>query len=213
MRYMQSMVKKETGWACLHCELNDIPCSRDETEKTFTVSKKKYESWVIVELLIDLVVSEADNATTQVSTVVRPSKGLAVTHNEVQYSSGTATLKQNTTADAQLEKMGLNEERSTTVNNNMNTGVSNNILLLQMLEENRNAEQKYDILSQQSGASSDLMSTYVGPTSAQLAARQVLPADLPTFSGNPDEWPTFISAFENSSAAGERKTSFTVNGA
>jgi len=41
----------------------------------------------------------------------------------------------------------------------------------------------------------------MGPSSVQLSARQILPADLPTFNGNPDEWPTFISAFENSTSA------------
>ncbi|XP_062701849.1 uncharacterized protein LOC115265478 [Aedes albopictus] len=35
----------------------------------------------------------------------------------------------------------------------------------------------------------------------QIAARQVLGKDLPTFSGNPEEWPIFISNFEQSSDA------------
>ncbi|XP_065084732.1 uncharacterized protein LOC135706971 [Ochlerotatus camptorhynchus] len=36
----------------------------------------------------------------------------------------------------------------------------------------------------------------IGPTHQQLAARQVLPRDLPTFSGNPADWPVFISQYE-----------------
>ncbi|XP_062703182.1 uncharacterized protein LOC134285759 [Aedes albopictus] len=37
----------------------------------------------------------------------------------------------------------------------------------------------------------------VGPTSAQLAARQVMPRELPKFSGDPQEWPMFYSSFTN----------------
>ncbi|XP_062716304.1 uncharacterized protein LOC134291913 [Aedes albopictus] len=35
----------------------------------------------------------------------------------------------------------------------------------------------------------------VGPTPQQLAARQILPRDLPSFSGNPADWPVFISQY------------------
>ncbi|XP_055633624.1 uncharacterized protein LOC129773970 [Toxorhynchites rutilus septentrionalis] len=41
----------------------------------------------------------------------------------------------------------------------------------------------------------------VGPTPEQLAARQVLPKELPPFSGNPEDWPLFISSFNNSNDA------------
>ncbi|XP_065077675.1 uncharacterized protein LOC135700932 [Ochlerotatus camptorhynchus] len=37
-----------------------------------------------------------------------------------------------------------------------------------------------------------------GPTSRQLAVRQVMGKDLPTFSGNPEEWPIWISNFQRS---------------
>ncbi|XP_017476429.1 PREDICTED: uncharacterized protein LOC108366518 [Rhagoletis zephyria] len=37
-------------------------------------------------------------------------------------------------------------------------------------------------------------------TSMQLASRQCVPRDLPTFNGDPDEWHIFISAYEQSSA-------------
>ncbi|XP_062705798.1 uncharacterized protein LOC134287620 [Aedes albopictus] len=39
-----------------------------------------------------------------------------------------------------------------------------------------------------------------GPTNRQLAARQVMGKDLPAFSGNPEEWPIWISNFERSTA-------------
>ncbi|XP_055590290.1 uncharacterized protein LOC129742417 [Uranotaenia lowii] len=35
-----------------------------------------------------------------------------------------------------------------------------------------------------------------GPTRSQIAARQVYPRTLPKFSGRPQEWPAFISAYE-----------------
>ncbi|XP_058827460.1 uncharacterized protein LOC131687395 [Topomyia yanbarensis] len=41
----------------------------------------------------------------------------------------------------------------------------------------------------------------IGPTSRQLAARQVMSKELPPFSGNPEEWPLFISSFTNSTNA------------
>lgn len=38
-------------------------------------------------------------------------------------------------------------------------------------------------------------------TSSQIATRQAIPKDLPGFSGDPVEWPTFISMYENSTSA------------
>lgn len=38
-------------------------------------------------------------------------------------------------------------------------------------------------------------------TPSQLAARQVLPRDLPAFYGDPADWPIFISSYNNSTAA------------
>ncbi|XP_058828364.1 uncharacterized protein LOC131688208 [Topomyia yanbarensis] len=40
-----------------------------------------------------------------------------------------------------------------------------------------------------------------GPTRAQLAARQVISKKLPNFSGNPEEWPMFVSSFMNANEA------------
>ncbi|XP_062702184.1 uncharacterized protein LOC134285456 [Aedes albopictus] len=39
-----------------------------------------------------------------------------------------------------------------------------------------------------------------GPTGRQLAARQVMGKDLPIFSGNPEEWPIWISNFRRSTS-------------
>ncbi|XP_062710516.1 uncharacterized protein LOC134288741 [Aedes albopictus] len=36
-----------------------------------------------------------------------------------------------------------------------------------------------------------------GPTGPQIAARQVMPRDLPTFAGDPEDWPIFYSSFRN----------------
>ncbi|XP_058816141.1 uncharacterized protein LOC131679426 [Topomyia yanbarensis] len=38
------------------------------------------------------------------------------------------------------------------------------------------------------------------PTRAQLAARQAISRDLPTFSGNPEDWPIFLSSFNSTTA-------------
>ncbi|XP_058826961.1 uncharacterized protein LOC131686947 [Topomyia yanbarensis] len=44
------------------------------------------------------------------------------------------------------------------------------------------------------------MSTFV-PTPSQLAARQVMTKELPPFSGNPTDWPVFISSFMTTTLA------------
>ncbi|XP_065355454.1 uncharacterized protein LOC135949918 [Calliphora vicina] len=64
-------------------------------------------------------------------------------------------------------------------------------LQLQMLEEEKELqrkylEKKYSILSQGD------------PTASQIAARQVIPKELPNFDGNPEDWPLFISNYKNS---------------
>ena len=40
------------------------------------------------------------------------------------------------------------------------------------------------------------------PTAAQISARQVIPKELPSFDGNPEDWPLFISNFKNSTEIG-----------
>ncbi|XP_038106443.1 uncharacterized protein LOC119766116 [Culex quinquefasciatus] len=40
-----------------------------------------------------------------------------------------------------------------------------------------------------------------GPSPQQLLARQVMPKDLPIFRGDPDDWPLFLSAYNNSTNA------------
>ncbi|XP_062710849.1 uncharacterized protein LOC134288933 [Aedes albopictus] len=45
------------------------------------------------------------------------------------------------------------------------------------------------------------MSLQCTPSGGQLAARQVMPRDLPSFSGDPQDWPLFSSSFYNSTAA------------
>ncbi|XP_062716949.1 uncharacterized protein LOC115265221 [Aedes albopictus] len=47
------------------------------------------------------------------------------------------------------------------------------------------------------GSSGVRMGSIMGPTSAQLAARQVMPRELPKFNGDPQEWPIFYSSFKN----------------
>lgn len=39
------------------------------------------------------------------------------------------------------------------------------------------------------------------PTPQQMCARQVMPMDLPTFAGDPEDWPVFFSQYKNTTAA------------
>ncbi|XP_053968959.1 uncharacterized protein LOC128870369 [Anastrepha ludens] len=77
---------------------------------------------------------------------------------------------------------------------------------LEKLEEQMKLQQqyldnKYKILSQYNdlpSSSTSMASFSNGPTPGQLAARQAIPKQLPTFNGDPEEWPLFISSFDNS---------------
>ncbi|XP_053968527.1 uncharacterized protein LOC128869954 [Anastrepha ludens] len=79
-------------------------------------------------------------------------------------------------------------------------------LQLEKLEEQMKLQQKYldnkyKILSQYNdlpSSSTSMASFSNGPTPGQLAARQAIPKQLPTFNGDPEEWPLFISSFDNS---------------
>ncbi|GBP13233.1 hypothetical protein EVAR_65812_1 [Eumeta japonica] len=57
-------------------------------------------------------------------------------------------------------------------------------LKLQMLEEEKELQRQY--------------LEKIIPTAAQIAARHVLPKELPYFDGNPEDWPIFISNYKNS---------------
>ncbi|XP_044573440.1 uncharacterized protein LOC123257680 [Drosophila ananassae] len=84
-----------------------------------------------------------------------------------------------------------------------------NQLLLKMLEEKRQSEakfieEKYKLLMQMNPTDvpeAGMVRATDSPTSSQIAARQAIPKDLPTFSGDPEEWPLFISTFEHSTTA------------
>ncbi|XP_075161362.1 uncharacterized protein LOC142234165 [Haematobia irritans] len=93
-------------------------------------------------------------------------------------------------------------------------------LELQMLEEEQQLNQqylrrKYAILQQRgdltnrpknevfgSSLRQFIDSSIFQPTPRQIAARQVLPKELPSFCGDPEKWPIFISSFENSTSVG-----------
>lgn len=82
-------------------------------------------------------------------------------------------------------------------------------LQLQFLEEEKELQRqylmkKYKILSQGCTNASSFSSfqpsafSSFQPSSYQIAARQVIPKDLPHFDGNPEDWPLFISNFKTS---------------
>ncbi|XP_036329696.1 uncharacterized protein LOC118741829 [Rhagoletis pomonella] len=82
-------------------------------------------------------------------------------------------------------------------------------LMMAMLEEKRAAEerfieQKYQLLAQMNTAGTSVPITQItassAPSPSQIAARQAIPKELPIFSGDPEEWPMFISTFEHSTS-------------
>ncbi|XP_039438455.1 uncharacterized protein LOC120419726 [Culex pipiens pallens] len=50
-------------------------------------------------------------------------------------------------------------------------------------------------------ASENQPEAYCGPTAQQLVARQVITKELPVFTGDPEDWPLFISAYVNTTNA------------
>ncbi|XP_073821661.1 uncharacterized protein [Musca autumnalis] len=146
-------------------------------------------------------------------------------HNPSTSKHGSSTVSSVPTTMSQTTVMPLTKTTSTysnSVNKNFhkdrhfeNSGISDVVpsnmsqtqLQLQMLEEEKELqrqylEKKYKILSQgnvsQPSCSFSQTFTTFQPTAAQIAARQVIPKDLPNFDGNPEDWPLFISNFKNS---------------
>nr|XP_029716754.1 flocculation protein FLO11-like [Aedes albopictus] len=63
------------------------------------------------------------------------------------------------------------------------------------------------------GASQTGTSHQPVPSSAQLAARQVMPRELPDFSGDPQDWPLFSSSFYNSTKSSRTNERWSANAA
>lgn len=91
-------------------------------------------------------------------------------------------------------------------NNSVGHLPSQTQLQLQMLEEEKELqrkylEKKYSILAQGDvgqNFNSFINTSSFQPSASQIAARQVIPKELPNFDGNPEDWPLFISNYKNS---------------
>ncbi|XP_073831625.1 uncharacterized protein [Musca autumnalis] len=116
------------------------------------------------------------------------------------------------------------QQQSDTVNTEYNDVTNQKRTLeLQFLEEERKLNQqflqrKYEIMQQRGELpnaqhNNNVLSfqqvvfpsnnvTINQPTPQQLSARQILPKELPPFNGDPEEWPIFISSYENSTSIG-----------
>lgn len=73
----------------------------------------------------------------------------------------------------------------------------------EMLYKRQCLENKYKILSEANQLPTpytQIITPAVGPTTTQIAARNAIPKQLPNFNGDPEDWPLFISSFENSTA-------------
>ncbi|KAM8711560.1 hypothetical protein ACLKA7_012128 [Drosophila subpalustris] len=125
-------------------------------------------------------------------------------------ASGAAQAQSQSKEETQQEPSAL------TINTNANTNahgaLNQHQLMLAMLEEKRATEeryieQKYKLLAQMNGQEFTLpisapppVAGIGGPSSSQLAARHAIPKELPKFSGDPEDWPCFISTFEHSTS-------------
>lgn len=95
----------------------------------------------------------------------------------------------------------------TATSNSTEFNVSSRIdLQLQMLEEEKEIQSQY--LEKKSGILYQGGSTWFSsfpdykfslrrPISEQIAVKQLIPKELPTFGGNPEDWPLLISSYKN----------------
>ncbi|XP_075145994.1 uncharacterized protein LOC142220640 [Haematobia irritans] len=158
----------------------------------------------------------------QVSTSQRGAYANA--HNLNLENQGSSTLLPNVTMPKQISSMAptnttmtLPARKEQYIQRHFNNSNGSNVspcnsssqtqLQLQMLEEEKELqrqylEKKYHILSQgnlsQPSSSFANNTTSFHPTPTQIAARQVIPKELPNFDGNPEDWPLFISNYRNS---------------
>ncbi|XP_036347068.1 uncharacterized protein LOC118756408 [Rhagoletis pomonella] len=128
----------------------------------------------------------------------------AVRSHEFETStiSSSSTYTPHTFTDA-----ALRQQMSMTCEKFDKSEAQRNLQLERLKEEMEMQQQyldsKYKILSQFSDVpsiSAPMFMQNTGPSQSQLIARQAIPKQLPTFSGDPEEWPLFISNFENSTA-------------
>ncbi|GBP03412.1 hypothetical protein EVAR_71356_1 [Eumeta japonica] len=135
------------------------------------------------------------------------------TFSEPNFSANFSHLSTSlSTSCAQVQ----NQATCSTINSNLDVIAKQRNLELKKLEEEMQFKQqyleaKYKILSDvnesmmpgirnfsyTTGQPLPTVTSMV-PTPEQLAARQSFPKQLPNFNGDPDEWPLFISSFENS---------------
>ncbi|XP_055591417.1 uncharacterized protein LOC129743407 [Uranotaenia lowii] len=65
----------------------------------------------------------------------------------------------------------------------------------------RTAAQEHRVSTRLPQRSSHNENSWKGPTAEQIAARNIWPKKLPTFSGDPETWPLFINTYENGNIA------------
>ncbi|KAL7743748.1 hypothetical protein ACLKA6_016808 [Drosophila palustris] len=134
-----------------------------------------------------------------------PQRNMSLTKESTE-ASGAAQAQSQSKEETQQEPSAL------TINTNAHGALNQHQLMLAMLEEKRATEeryieQKYKLLAQMNGQEFTLpiyapppVAGIGGPSSSQLAARHAIPKELPKFSGDPEDWPCFISTFEHSTS-------------
>ncbi|KAL7739644.1 hypothetical protein ACLKA6_018854 [Drosophila palustris] len=138
-----------------------------------------------------------------------PQRNMSLTKESTEVS-GAAQAQSQSKEETQQEPSALNI--NTNANTNAHGALNQHQLMLAMLEEKRATderyiEQKYKLLAQMNGQDFTLpiyapppVAGIGGPSSSQLAARHAIPKELPKFSGDPEDWPCFISTFEHSTS-------------
>ncbi|XP_073821397.1 uncharacterized protein [Musca autumnalis] len=219
----------EVSWSCDGCNLNKETTSMEENQSVANTTgllnvPQATSSPTNAGELLQMASKTTSGtggriptASTTSTSVNRPTntlfQGKAKDNRTNTVPSSLVPVNSSAITGTHLSTSNINQQKpvSSQQNNNVTLQVD---LQLKMLEEQQRMQQeflerKYQILSQcsqqeQTHQNSFNMTSnwniFSGPTPSQLAARHSIPRDLPHFHGDPEEWPLFISSFENSTA-------------
>ncbi|XP_073814325.1 uncharacterized protein [Musca autumnalis] len=186
----------EVSWSCDGCNLNKETTSMEENQSAANTigllnvpqatssptNAGSYCKWPTNTLFQG---KAKDNRTNTVPSSLVPVNTSAVTGTH----SSTSNINQQKPVSSQQ-------------NNNLTLQVD---LQLKMLEEQQRMQQeflerKYQILSQCSQQEQTHQNSFNMTSNWNIFSVHSIPRDLPHFHGEPEEWPLFISSFENSTA-------------
>ncbi|XP_036322336.1 uncharacterized protein LOC118736350 [Rhagoletis pomonella] len=178
-RLKEELAEQENGSVAADVILNGIP--REKDENTVEIVKK-----VCKALNVDAVsVRAAFRVRTNNAKTAPLIAKLASSNDRALLLKAAVSFYKTNKRGLQLRDIGsVSEER---------------VFLNECLTKSARCKISYTICyAKQIQARTTSEANAIGLTAQQISSRHVVPKDLPTFSGRPEEWALFISSFENS---------------